>query len=263
MRKAIQSVLTATILLGAGAALAQVDGRVITTEGRTMDGSIKWSARDKAYAIKRENVEILLEPDKIDRLVIPKPNELVSAEDMVRRGQAAQAIPILQRVISTYFKLNWDESATRLLAEAYLADGKAKEAIDVCEKIIAAAPEAAYRGEMAPAYWRALMMGDRVAKLDDMLTKAVKEGDRTTSAFALIARGDLIRKSGDTAETAGKALRDGYLRVVTLYKGVKAAQPEALYKAAQCFEKLGQSSRADSMRTELKRDFGSSEWASR
>jgi hypothetical protein len=51
--------------------------------------------------------------------------------------------------------------------------------------------------------------------------------------------------------------------VVTLYKSVKAAQPEALYKAAQCFEKLGQSSRADSMRTELKRDFGSSEWASR
>jgi tetratricopeptide (TPR) repeat protein len=263
MRKAIQSVFAALMLLGAGAALAQVDGRVVTTEGRTVDGSIRWSVRDKAYVIKRENVEILLEPDKIDRLVIPKPNELIAAEDMVRKGQAAQAIPILQKVITTYLKLNWDESATRLLAEAYLADGKSKEAIDVCEKIIAGTPEAAYKGDMAPAYWRALLMGDRVAKLDDMLTKAVKEGDRTTSAFALIARGDLIRKTGDNAENAAKALRDGYLRVVTLYKGVKAAQPEALYKAAQCFEKLGQSSRADSMRTELKRDFGSSEWASR
>ena len=168
---------------------------------------------------------------------------------------------MLDKVINGYTKLNWDETATRLLAEAHLANNDASSAIKVCEKIISGNEEAAYLGEMAPTYWKALLMGDRVAKLGDFVTKAVKSGDRTASAFALILRGDMIRKESDTNENASKALRDGYLRVVTLYRSVKSAQPEALYKAAQCFDKLGQSSRADKMRSTLKDDFSSSPWA--
>jgi len=49
--------------------------------------------------------------------------------------------------------------------------------------------------------------------------------------------------------------------VITLYKSERAAQPEALFKAAKCFEKLGQTQRADQLRTTLKGEFGSSEWA--
>ena len=264
MRKEIQSALTALIILSTGMVLAQVEGTIVIQEGgRRLTGNIQWSVRDKAYKImvKGGNIELSIEPDKIESLLIPKPAALTAAEGLVKQGQAGQAIPVLKKIVTEYNKLTWDATATRLLADAYLLDGNAKEAIDVCEKIISASPEAAYSGDMAPAYWRALMMGDRVAKLDDMLTKAVKEGDRTTSAFALIARGDLILKSGDTNDNAAKALRDGYLRVVTLYKGIKDAQPEALYKAAKCFEKLGQSSRADTMRTTLKSDYGASEWA--
>ncbi len=264
MSKIIRIFLMVTVLMSAGIACAQVDGTIVLIEGgRKLNGTIQWSLRDKAYKIKVRggNVELSIGPEKIQSLLIPKPAELTRAEELVRDGQAGQAIPILQKIIGGYFKLNWDETATRLLADAYLAEGRAKEAIDVCEKIISGSPESAYIGDMAPAYWRALLMGDRVVKLENLLTKAVKEGDRATSAFALIARGDLILKSGNTNENNSKALRDGYLRVVTLYRGVKEAQPEALYKAAQCFEKLGQSSRADTMRTTLKGEHGSSEWA--
>ena len=261
MRKEIQSVLTAVILLGAANAMAQVEGGIITKEGRKVPGLIQWSVRDKAYKVSKDNVDVLIEPEKIDRLVIPKPNELLLAQDHINKCNAARAIQILQGIVAKVFMLTWDETATRLLADAYLAEGKGKEALDVCEKILKANPDAGIKGDMAPAYWKALLMTDRVSKLDEMLTRAVKEGDRTTSAFALISRGDLIRKSGDTNEQISKALCDGYLRVVTLYKGIKAAQPEALYKAAQCFEKLGQSSRADTMRSTLKSEYGSSEWA--
>lgn len=263
MRNGIQRVLMTMILLAAGAAMAQVEGVLITKEGRKMPGTIQWSNRDKAYKIKAKggNVEIAIEADKIDRLVIPKPKDLTTAEALVKKGDGAQAIPLLKKVIDGYYKLNWDESATRLLADAYIANDDAKSAIAVCEKMISADPDKAYLGEMAPSYWKALLMAGRVATLNDLVTKAVKCGDRNASAFALIMRGDMIRKTGDTDPNAAKALRDGYLRVVTLYKGIKAAQPEALYKAAKCFDKLGQSSRADQMRTTLKDEFGSSEWA--
>jgi len=226
-----------------------------------MPGVIKWSNRDKAYKIMANNIEVTVTPDKISRLDIPKPKELTDAEALIKNGNGAQAIPMLNKIIEEYLKLNWDATASRLLADAYIANNDAAGAINVCEKIIAGDPEAAYLGEMAPSYWKALLMGDRLSKLSENVTKAIKSGDRSASAFALILRGDMIRKESDTNENASKALRDGYLRVVTLYKSVKAAQPEALYKAAQCFDKLGQSSRADAMRTTLKGEYASSEWA--
>lgn len=263
MKKEIYKVVIAMILLSAGSTLGQVEGVLVTTEGRKMPGIIKWSVRDKGYKIKARggNVEVSIAADKVSKLLIPKPKILVDAETLIQRGDAAQAIPLLDKVIEEYKKLNWDESATRLLADAHIVNGDASSAIKVCEQIISGNPEAAYLGELAPSYWKALLMGDRVSRLEEYVTKAIKSGDRYASAFALITRGDIIRKESDTTENASKALRDGYLRVVTLYKSVVDAQPEALYKAAQCFDKLGQSSRADKMRTTLKREFASSEWA--
>ena len=80
-------------------------------------------------------------------------------------------------------------------------------------------------------------------------------------------RGDMLWKDGnESADAARKALTDGYLRVVLLYKDDAVAarlQPEALYKAARCFEKLGQSSRMETMRSELKRTYASSPWANK
>ena len=84
---------------------------------------------------------------------------------------------------------------------------------------------------------------------------------------ALILRGDMALKAGkESNDAAKKALIDGYLRVVLTYNEPEVAEqllPEALYKAAHCFEKLGLSGRADTMRTQLKRDFASSPWASK
>jgi len=266
MRKGIETAVLTAMLLAAGAAMAaDIQGTIVTMDGKRLDGVITWKSRDKAYGIKTAgagNVELTMGLDLIDRVIIPKPAELTAVEAALKKGDsAAAAIPVLNRIINDYFMLTWDKTATRLLADAYIKSGDAANAIKVCEKVVAADPEAAYQGEMAPGYWAALLMGDRVAKLEELIVKAIKNGDRPTSAFALIMRGDMINKAGDTNENAKKALRDGYLRVVTLYSGIKAAQPEALYKAAKCFDKLGQSSRADQMRTKLKGEYGSSEWA--
>ena len=255
-------VAAALTMLATDVSMAQIAGSVMTTENKTMTGTIKWKVREKVYAITTANkVEIELAPANISELQIPKPKDLDAAIASVQQGNAASAIPVLERISSDYLMLQWDGLATRMLADAYVKTGQADKAIRVCEKVIASSPEAAYLGEMAPGYWQALLKANRVSKVEELLAKAIKTGDRGASANALTMRGDLIAASGDTKEITKKALRDGYLRVVTLYKNEKTAQPEALYKAAKCFEKLGQSARADLMRTTLKSEFGSSEWA--
>ena len=255
----------ALTLFTAGAAMAQIAGSIITTDNKPIEGTFKWKVREKVFAITvkggANNVELELAPANIKEMQIPRPKELDAAVASVQQGNAAAAIPLLEKIAADYLMLQWDTVATRMLADAYVKANEPEKAIQVCEKVVAANPEAAYLGEMAPAYWQALLKANRTSKLEDLMAKAIKSGDRAASAFALNMRGDLILASGETNEIAKKALRDGFLRVVTLYKSEKAAQPEALYKAAKCFEKLGQSSRADQMRTTLKSEYGSSEWA--
>jgi len=67
------------------------------------------------------------------------------------------------------------------------------------------------------------------------------------AAMAQIKRGDIERKK----ENLKEALVDGYLRTIVLFKQVKEVQPEALYKAAKCFEELGEHSYAEKMRKTL------------
>lgn len=261
MKKSVIAGLIA--VLAVGAAMAQVQGVVITKENKQLEGTIRWNPRDKAYAVaqKGNNIELSLEEDMIQDLRIPQPRELITAIESVKKGQGGSAISSLQSVVKKYQKLKWDEVATRYLAEAYLQDGNADKALDVCESLIKGNEQASYIGEMAPVYWEALVKKGRVSKAESLMGQAIKEGDRRASAFAQIRRGDIVLAGGETADNAKKALRDGYLRVVTLYRAVRDAQPEALYKAARCFEKIGQASRADKMRTTLRSEFADSEWA--
>jgi outer membrane protein assembly factor BamD (BamD/ComL family) len=95
-----------------------------------------------------------LKPDEIADLQIPRPRELDAAIESIRQGSAAAAVPVLEKLAADYLMLQWDKPATRYLAEAHVQAGNADKAIAVCEKVIAANPEAAYLGEMAPAYCR-------------------------------------------------------------------------------------------------------------
>ena len=85
--------------------------------------------------------------------------------------------------------------------------------------------------------------------------KAASSGDRPASAAALVMRGDIIvSASNDKPEELRRALTDGYLRVVLMYQDAPCAREraEACLKAAQCFEKLGQSARAEQLRAQAK-----------
>lgn len=262
MRRSAMAILAALV---ASAAFADITGSVTTEQGDTHKGTVRWSTRDKAYAITTKGgIEIQVKPTDVATIDIDKPAGYDEAVAKVEAGQGKTVVDVLQKIVKDYAHLQWDKTAGGYLARAYIAAGDAAKGLRACEEIIDSDSSAAFKGELAPAYWDALIALDRKAKLESCLEKAAKSGDRFSRGASILKRGDLVLKAkGEGNDAVKQALIDGYLRVVLLYRDVPQLMPEALSKAAKCFEKLNQSGRADAMRTQLKQSYPDSPWASR
>ena len=250
------------MIMGLAAAMATdllaVQG-TLNTETESLKGDIKWRARDKQYvvSVKKGKTMVDMERKKEDvvSLDIPKPANFDKAVQMVEGGSATAAIPLLQKIVDDYVMLQWDRPAGRYLALAHLAANHAQKAYDICQKIVSQDRAAGYTGDLAAAYWQALLKLGKNDQLEGLLKKAATSGDRTASAAALVMRGDIIvAHSNDAPDALREALTDGYLRVVLMYQDAECARErqEAMLKAAKCFDKLGQSSRAEVLRTEAR-----------
>ena len=227
----------------------------LNTETESITGDIKWHAREKKYVIEKGKITKEFPLADVTALDIPKPAGFDKAVSQVEGGQAVAAIPTLAKIVADYRMLQWDKPAGRYLALAYLASGKADEAYKACQPIIAEDKASAYSGDLAAAYWQALLKLGKNEQLETLLKKAATSGDRPSSAAALVMRGDIIvSTSNDAPDKLKDALRDGYLRVVLMYQDAECAREraEACLKAATCFDKLGQSARAEKLRQQAK-----------
>ena len=227
----------------------------VSTETETVSGDVKWHGRDKKYVIEKGKITKEFKLAEVTALDIPKPAGYDKAVSAVEGGQGTAAIPILSKIVADYRMLQWDKPAGRYLAMAYIATGNAQKAYDVCSPIVAEDKAAGWSGDLAAAYWQALLKLGKREQLDGLLKKAAASGDRQASAAALVMRGDIIvQGSSDAAEELKKALRDGYMRVVLLYQDQECRRErgEALIKAAACFDKLGQAARAEQLRAQAK-----------
>jgi len=231
----------------------------VNTETESLTGDIKWQARAKQYvvSVKKGSTMVDMERKLADvlSLDIPKPQGYDKAVQMVEAGQGSAAVAVLSKIVSEYKMLQWDKPAGRYLAMAHLAAGNAQKAYDACTPIISEDKSAAYSGELAPAYWQALLKLGKKDQLEGLLKKAATSGDRATSAAALSMRGDIIvAASNDNPDKLRQALADGYLRVVLMYQDAACNRErgEAMRKAALCFDKLGQSARAENLRAQAK-----------
>lgn len=273
----MRRIITALVFAGVAAfgsdllAAAAAQGTLYTKDGGQKSGVIKWSGGRKVYVITTKTangsaMDMEIPAKNVDRLDIKAPQGMEQAVKAVESGHGAGQIKYLEGIMDEYAHLQWDQVAGSYLAAAYLAANNAQKALATCNKIIESDKEAAYSGSLAPTYWQALIKNNMHSKLDQMLAKAASSGDRFASGSALIARGDSIVAKDDTPTGARQALVDGYLRVVLLYRDEEVAsriRPEALYKAAQCFERIGQTSRASDLRGELKSKYATSPWASK
>ena len=254
MKKSLLAVAVASAAVQAWA----IKG-TLRTETETLTGEIKWQPRQRQYEITiiRDKRPIAMERKLADvvGLDIPTPPNFDKAVSQVESGNGAAAVAALTKIVDDYRMLVWDKPAGRYLALAHLAAGNAQKALDVCQKIIAEDKTAAYSGEVAPAYWQALLKLGKTDQLEGLLKKATSSADRPASAAALVMRGDIIRSTanGDHAKLR-LALRDGYLRVAMMYRdpACRRERHEALLKAAEVFNDIGQASRAETLRREAK-----------
>ena len=249
----MKKLITGFAMMAAASAFA-IQGSV-STETETFSGDIKWYGRDKKYVIEKGKITKEFALANVTSLDIPKPAGYDKAVSAVEAGQGSAAIPVLTKIVTDYRMLQWDKPAGRYLAMAHIAAGNAQKAYDICSPIVAEDRSAGWSGDLAFAYWQALLKLGKKAQIEGLLKKAATSGDRQASAAALVMRGDIIvQGSNDAGEELKKALRDGYMRVVLMYQDpeCRRERADALVKAAACFDKLGQAARAENLRAQAK-----------
>jgi hypothetical protein len=133
----------------------------IRTETDSKKGDIKWQSRSKSYAVsfKKGNTMVSAEYPLGDvvELDIEKPAGYDKAVENVKRGNGAAAIGVLTKVVQEYKMLVWDKPAGRYLVEAYISANNAQKAFEIATSIINEDKSAAWKGDLAPAYWQALL----------------------------------------------------------------------------------------------------------
>ena len=249
----MKKLITGFAMMAAASAFA-IQGSV-STGAETFAGEVKWHARDKKYVIEKGKITKEFKLADVTSLDIPKPAGYDKAVQAVENGQGASAVGTLTKIVADYRMLQWDKPAGRYLAFAHLAAGNAQKAYDVCSPIVAEDKTAGYSGDLAAAYWQALLKLGKRDELEKLLKKAASSGDRQASAAALVMRGDIIvAASHDAPEELKRALRDGYMRVALMYQDAECVRErqEALRKAAGCFDKMGQAARAENLRAQAK-----------
>lgn len=258
------ALLAALTALPAFAAESQPTGTIVTANGRAT-GTLRWKNSAKEYSLTNaKGMTVTFPADDVVSVEVSRPAALDPAIKRVRAGGSglAAAITTLQDIAKDYSHLTYDREATRWLADAYLQQGKAADAVKACEAVIRDDAEAAYMGSMAVLYWRALTKDGKASKLSLLLDKAIASGDAEAAAAALVARGNAIMERGTARANCEEALRDGYLRVILLYANPDSeAYPEALYMGAKAFDGMSQGARANALRDTLKKACPTSEWA--
>ena len=258
-------VLLAALLLGCATSVraADVKAKVQLSNGETHQGTIRWLPADKKYmfGMKQPNgtvAERALPSDAVLKLQVETPPEWGKLRQQAQQSPDA-AISGLQALAERYRRLQWDGEAGALIAQIYLKKNNAKGAVDACRKIIQGNDRAAWDSAMAPWYWRALIEANQTGSLPGLLDKGATSADRAVAAQACLKRGDMF----DAQNDAKAALKDGYLRVVFLFQDAGEARAEAIYKAAQMFDKLHQSAYAEKMRKLLLDQHRNSPWTKR
>jgi tetratricopeptide (TPR) repeat protein len=221
-------------------------------------GNVRYLAASKEFKIQTKKVTLRIRVSDVARVILKKqPAQLAGAVDAVKRGQFASAIGPLKQIRESYQMFGPDLVAARYLAIAYLGMGKTAEAVRMCEDVLRSNPRAADSGEFAGIYWDALLKEKMHGKLLRILNDSVQRGSREVAAVALVKRGDIYMEKRQTK----KALLDGYLRTVLMFRDIKSIQPEALSKAIKAHEVLNEHHHAEKWRKLLLSGYPSSEYA--
>ena len=247
----------AAALLIPAATLA--DNTVYLTNGKSIAvKSIQWRDASKEYQVEpadSSGATIPIPLKDVERLEIDRPAALDKAQQAMAAGQTDAAIPLLEGVMASHKMLVWDSRARDVLARIYMQRKNYAKAIALLQDELANAPKQTIAPDVRRLYWEALLQTSQTNALRKELDESIATGVGAAAAVALVSRGNLLREDGHPDE----ALAD-YLGAVLFYEGVKEAQPEALYKAAELLDDL-RDPRAAEFRGLLTQKYGESDFA--
>lgn len=197
-----------------------------------------------------------MEYPKGTKVVMDQPADLIKADELFRKNQFAEAIPILEKVAEETRFLGWDLKARTLLALAQSGKGDWKKAVESFESLMADFKEGGADETVRVGYLQALALSGQKEKVAPLLETAIRKGTRAEAAEAQLIRGKVSLEAGDPES----ALFD-FMRTAVFFKEFKAPASEAMFLMAGCFEKLGQAEKADQAYRQMVQEFPDSGFA--
>ncbi len=252
----VSRILVAGLVVVCGLVLTARASSIVMKNGRTVTGkTIEWRESTRDYLVNNEGASMPVPEDQVVKIEVDKPAELEQARGLVASGRYTQALPLLEGVAKGYKKLSWDIDALKLLVQCYVELNDIKKVSGAMDALFAAGGTASPQLQMS--YFRALQKAGDTKRLQQELSRTLGSGTASLVAVSYLMRANLYMQEGNQ----DAALSD-FLKIVTLFKGEKLVQPEALYNVAQLLEKA-KDPRAAEFRKILAADYKNSEFANK
>ena len=217
------------------------------TDGRDIGfQAIQWDATNNQYLVKAvSGGELTVAKKSVERVELDKPGDVAQAEQLMAAGRNPEAVPLWQSVIANYAGLNWDNTAREMLARVYVKGNEPAKAVKLVDELISSG--APISVGLRVEYWKALLAVDpKSVKVLKDFSEAIATGPREIVPVAQMMRGDMLRAAGRKEEAL-----DDYLRTILFFENAGALRTEALTKASELFEELGDTNRANELRQKI------------
>ncbi len=237
---------------------AAAPGKIIKAPGgQQMVGNISWKGGAKQYEVSTgAGVMTIVPLNQVGSIEVAPPANLAAAVAAARAGDGSQTAALTQ-IVDSYLMLGPDLTAMRWLAELQLKRGEGKQALEKFTRVMENRQPGSVPAEVVRSYWGVLLDAGKTSELREQLKSAIEKAPRPQAAAAQMMRGEVDMRDAKYRD----ALVDGFLRTIVLFGDVKEVQPEALFKAAKCFDELGESQNAEKMRRRLSQDYPDSPFA--
>ncbi|MCH8510522.1 MAG: tetratricopeptide repeat protein [Kiritimatiellae bacterium] len=209
----------------------------------------------------REGQPTELARDQYIRAVGVRPETLDRANALIGRGDAQEAIPLLEEIVRQSAFQSWDVMAGISLANLQIDAGNPASAQRTVDQLKQRYGENAMElfQQLQQVEWRTRIATRNVSGLEEELTEIVRANeDRGKVAVALLTRGDLKHQRAELRP----AILD-YLRAVYFHRDNENVHAQALYKAGNTFKELGETANGRKYIDQLKQRYPNSEFAAR
>ncbi|MFZ4395520.1 MAG: tetratricopeptide repeat protein [Kiritimatiellia bacterium] len=251
MKKATCCLGWLAVCAALGAAPSMAANILHLTNGREIVfKNIRWDAAKGEFLlnpISGGDAVIPVAKKDVRRLELDPPPEMVQAQQMLAANRLADAIPLLQTVIAKFRGLELDNTARELLARIYVKGNEPAKAIRMVDELLAEGKGTYISGPLRIEYWKALLaIEPKNVRIVKDFDEAIATGPREAVPVAFVLRGNVRRAAGQKED----ALQD-YLRTVLFFENAGSWYTEAVTKASELLDEMGESARAVELRQKL------------